>query len=85
MSRQIRQDYWRQTCRLTVFLLSVWFVLTLLVVYFARELSVRLFGWPLSFYLAAQGLQLVFLLIVHQYASRQARRDQRFGLNDDLS
>lgn len=84
MSRSLPEQYWRQTCRLTVVLLFVWFVLTFTVAFFARELNHRVFGWPLSFYMAAQGAQLVFLLIIHQYAQRQSQRDQRFGLSDDL-
>ena len=44
--------------------------------FFARELStLALFGWPLSFYLAAQGVSLLFLLILAVYALCMRRFD----------
>lgn len=37
--------------------------------YFARELSaLTIFGWPVSFYLAAQGLTLSYVLILAVYS-----------------
>ncbi|MBW8898666.1 MAG: DUF4212 domain-containing protein, partial [Massilia sp.] len=36
------------------------------------------FGWPLSFYLAAQGASLIFLAIIGAYAWRAAVLDRRF-------
>ena len=82
MSPDARQAYWRQTCRLTAGLLALWFAATFGVAFFARELSLRFLGWPLSFYLASQGVLLIFLLIVHVYARQQAARDRDFGVSD---
>jgi putative solute:sodium symporter small subunit len=45
------------------------------VPYFARELTFRFFGWPFSFFVAAQGAPIAFLVIVGVYAFLQARRD----------
>jgi len=60
--------YWRATRRLTAGLLLAWFVATFGVLFFARELSeITLFGWPFSFYMAAQGLTLFYLLLVAVY------------------
>ena len=58
-------SYWRQTKRLTSALLFVWCVLTFSVLFFARELaSLQFFGWPFSFYMTAQGLTLIYVLIL---------------------
>ena len=49
-------------------------------VFFARELSsITVFGWPLSFYMAAQGASLVCLAIIGAYAWRMRRYDRDFG------
>jgi putative solute:sodium symporter small subunit len=71
-------SHWQSTRQLTLGLLLIWFALTFGVIFFARELSgMSLFGWPLSFYMAAQGLALIYLLIVAVY-NRQIRKiDQR--------
>lgn len=60
--------YWRRTRRLTVWLLLAWAVVGFAPVFFARELSVEVFGWPLGFWLASQGALLGFCAIVIVYA-----------------
>jgi putative solute:sodium symporter small subunit len=77
-----RTEYWRRTRRLTLQLLLVWFLVTFGVIFFARELSgLTLFGWPLSFYMAAQGATLIYVVIVAVYAWRMQRLDET--LKDD--
>jgi putative solute:sodium symporter small subunit len=77
------QQYWSQTCRLTAALLLLWFAATFASAYFARELSFSFLGWPFSFFMAAQGSLLVYLLIVYLYARRQRDRDAAFGVAED--
>jgi putative solute:sodium symporter small subunit len=49
-------------------------------VYFARELAnITVFGWPLSFYMAAQGASLVCLAIIGVYAWRMRRFDRLYA------
>lgn len=71
--------HWNGTKRLTRKLLLAWFFITFLTIFFARELSnVTLFGWSFSFYMAAQGAPLIYVLIVAVYASRMRRLDKKF-------
>ncbi|MCU6434562.1 DUF4212 domain-containing protein [Undibacterium sp. Jales W-56] len=57
--------YWRHTRQLTVILLASWLLLTFGVLFFARELALyTFFGWPFSFYMAAQGLTLFYVLLL---------------------
>ncbi|MBC3870725.1 DUF4212 domain-containing protein [Undibacterium oligocarboniphilum] len=61
--------YWRRTRHLTILLLLCWGMLGFGSLYFARELSaLTIFGWPVSFYLAAQGLTLSYVLILAVYS-----------------
>jgi putative solute:sodium symporter small subunit len=72
-------DYWRATRRLTAVLLLAWIATGFLAVFFARELAdLTLFGWPLSFYMAAQGASLVSLAIIAVYAWRMRRLDRLY-------
>ncbi|MDB5839695.1 MAG: hypothetical protein JWQ23_1647 [Herminiimonas sp.] len=74
-----RAAYWRVTRRLTALLLTAWFVVSFGVIFLARELSgITLFGWPVSFYMAAQGTILIYVLIVGFYAWRMQRLDRKF-------
>ncbi len=72
-------NYWRRTRRLTAWLLLAWGLVAFVPVYFARELSVELFGWPLAFWLASQGALLGFCAIVIVYARRMDRLDEEFS------
>lgn len=76
--------YWDKTRRLTLALLGLWFVVTFVVVFFARPLDrVNLFGWPLSFYMAAQGVILVYLAIVVVYTIWVRRVERRLHLHSE--
>ena len=74
-----RERYWRKTRRMTGILLSLWLASTFCIVFFARELSgLYVFGWPLNFYLAAQGASLVYLAIILTYALIMRRADRDY-------
>ena len=46
------------------------------LIFFARELSgLIVFGWPLPFYMAAQGSMLVYLVIIGVYALAMKKID----------
>ncbi len=77
MTTPTRDDYWRRTRRLTAWLLLAWGVVAFAPVFFARELSVEVFGWPLGFWLASQGALLGFCAIVIFYAWRMKRLDEQ--------
>lgn len=78
--RTARLAHWRRTRRLTALLLLLWLATTFCTGYFARELaSMSVAGWPLSFYLAAQGASLVYLAILGIYALAMNRIDRRFA------
>ncbi|MFC0253809.1 DUF4212 domain-containing protein [Massilia consociata] len=73
----MRRAHWERTRRMTLVLVSLWLVVGFGTVAFARELSqFTLFGWPLSFYMAAQGASLVSLAIIGFYAWRMRRLDR---------
>lgn len=77
-----RQRHWRSNLRVTAVLLVLWFVVTFVVTYYARELSFRFFGWPFSFWMAAQGSLVVYCLIVWFYARYMDRLDIRHGVQE---
>ncbi|MES2991015.1 MAG: DUF4212 domain-containing protein [Pseudomonadota bacterium] len=74
---------WRRRRRITAALLAVWFAVTFGVAYFARELDGRVLGWPFSFWVAAQGASIVYLVLVIVYARVMRRIDAIDGLAED--
>ena len=74
---------WQAGQRVTAWLLVAWFVMTFGVSYFARELSGIVLGWPFSFWVAAQGALVVYLVLVCLYARWMNRLDHEHGLAED--
>jgi len=72
----LEQRLWRRRMRVTGGLVAVWFAVTFGVAFFARELDFVVFGWPLSFWVAAQGALLVYMALVVVYARRMGRIDE---------
>ncbi|HEX2530594.1 MAG TPA: DUF4212 domain-containing protein [Burkholderiaceae bacterium] len=69
--------YWQHVRRFTLQLLLVWFLVTFAAIFFARELSrFSILGWPFSFYMAAQGMLVIYALIVALYAWRMREFDK---------
>lgn len=61
---------WRHNLRWIAVLLTIWFVVTFVVAWFARELRFDFFGWPFSFWVGAQGALVVYVLMAALYAWR---------------
>jgi putative solute:sodium symporter small subunit len=79
-----QQDYWRRNLKLTAALLGIWFVATFVVIWFARELNELIFaGFPLAFYMGAQGSLIIYILIIWFYARRMNALDKSFGVDED--
>jgi putative solute:sodium symporter small subunit len=75
-----RAAHWERTRRMTLCLLALWLATGFGTVFFARELArFTLFGWPLSFYMAAQGAALISLASIGVYAWRMRRLDRQYG------
>ena len=75
--------YWRKNLRITGLLMGVWFGVTFGLVYFARDITFTFFGWPFSFWVAAQGALLVYCLIVWFYARYMNRLDVEYGMTEE--
>ena len=66
---------WRSRSRIGAALLAVWGGVTFGVAYWARALDGAVFGWPFSFWVAAQGAVVLYLVLVWLYAVLMERLD----------
>jgi putative solute:sodium symporter small subunit len=80
-----RESYWRYNVRLTTTLLVIWFVVAyLLGGVFAAELNkVVVLGFPLGYYVAAQGSLIVFVVEIALYARLMNKKDLEFGIREE--
>ena len=65
-------------------LLLLWGVTSFGVNYFARELDFNFFGWPFSYWMAAQGGVVIYGLLIAAYAWYLNRLDRQFGVDEDM-
>ena len=76
------REYWRRNLRITAILMVIWFVVTFVVGYYARDLNFNFFGWPFSFYMGAQGALVVYVAIIVFYARYMNRMDREYGVHE---
>ncbi|MHB1375047.1 MAG: DUF4212 domain-containing protein [Thauera sp.] len=77
-----QRAYWRSNLTLTLTLLGVWFGVTFVGGYFAAELNTLSFlGFPLGFYLFAQGSLLIYLVIIVIYVVVMNRMDRKYRMD----
>ena len=74
--------YWRSNLRWISGLMLVWFVVSFVLVFFARDLNIQFMGWPFSFWMAAQGSLLVYVVLVAVYAWVMHRADVAHGVQE---
>ena len=85
LTEQQKRDYWRYNLRLTTILLVIWFVVAyLLSGLFAGALNRFSFlGFPLGYYMAAQGSLVVFVVEIAVYARLMNRKDLEYGIREE--
>lgn len=77
------QRYWQKNLRITAILMFIWFVVTFVVAYYARELNFNFFGWPFSFWVGAQGALVVYVALIGFYAYYMNKLDVAHGVNEE--
>ena len=75
-------EYWQRNLRITGILWGIWFIVTFVVGWFARDLSFSFFGWPFSFYMGAQGSLIIYCLIIWFYARYMNNMDIEYGVQE---
>jgi putative solute:sodium symporter small subunit len=73
------QRYWSKNLRIT----SIRFVVSFVVVFYARDLSFNFFGWPFSFWMAAQGSLVIYVALIGYYAHYMNKLDIEHGVAED--
>lgn len=76
-------EYWHKNLVVTATLLVIWFVVTFVAAFFARELNtITVLGFPLGFYMGAQGSLIVYVAIIWYYARYMNNLDLEYGVHE---
>ena len=80
---QAQKDaYWRYNVTLTTVLLAIWFVVTYIVsgVMAGWLNQFVILGFPLGYYMAAQGSLAIFVIEIAVYAYLMNKKDAEYGI-----
>jgi putative solute:sodium symporter small subunit len=84
ISPEVQRAYWKKTSGLMWTVMTIWFLAGFGVHLFAPTLNgIHVFGFPLAYYMAAQGSLIVFVVGLWWFAKRQNEIDEEFGVQED--
>ncbi len=76
-------EYWRKNLFITAILLAIWFVVTFVEGWYAREINNYSFlGFPLGFYMSAQGSLIIYVVIIWVYARYMNALDRKYDVHE---
>ena len=75
-----KERHWEKTKGLMMLTLSIWFVFSIVIFMFGESLNNGSFlGYPLAYYMCAQGSIIIFVVLIFWFANRQEKIDEEFG------
>jgi putative solute:sodium symporter small subunit len=78
------QRYWTKTSTLMWTIFALWIFFSFVAPLFAVQLNgIRFLGFPLGFYMAAQGSLIAFVVLCVWNAIAQNKIDEEFGVQED--
>lgn len=84
ISPEVRVKHWAKTKNLTIITLIIWFIFSFGIHFFANTLNnYNFFGFPLGFYMAAQGSLIAFVVLIFWLTHSQNKIDEEFGVAED--
>lgn len=79
-----REEHWARTKRLMIITLSLWFIFSFVVHWFANSLnSITFMHFPLGFYMAAQGSPAIFVVLLVWFVRSQEKIDEETGFAEE--
>lgn len=78
------EEYWRKNLVITAVLMVIWFIVTFVEGWYARELnSITFLGFPLGFYMSAQGSLIIYVVIIWFYARYMNKLDHEYNVQEE--
>ncbi|HIJ59910.1 MAG TPA: DUF4212 domain-containing protein [Nitrospirae bacterium] len=83
-SKENLNAYWRENLTYIVILLSVWFIVSYLFgILLADQLdAIKFFGFPLGFWFAQQGSEVIFVILIAIYVKLMNNLDMKYNVDE---
>jgi putative solute:sodium symporter small subunit len=85
LTEEQKKSYWRYNVKLTTVLLIIWFIVTYLIsgLWAAWLNQFSFLGFPLGYYMAAQGSLAIFVIEIAVYAYLMNKHDRNYGIREE--
>jgi putative solute:sodium symporter small subunit len=84
VTKEIIESYWRENKALMYLIMLIWFIVSYVAAVFASALNnISIIGFPLGYYMGAQGSIVTFVVLNYYYSMKMNQLDQKYGLQED--
>jgi putative solute:sodium symporter small subunit len=86
MADSKEEAHWTKTTRLMLTHLAIWVFFGYIIhmfVHALNKITIPVLGFPLGFYMAAQGSLIAFVVMLFMFAKQQDKIDREFGFAED--
>ncbi len=79
------EKYWKENLRYIFIILAIWFGVSYVAgILLADALdAVKIGGFPLGFWFANQGSEVIFVILIFVYVSLMNKLDKKYGVYED--
>ena len=79
-----KEKHWEKTKNHIIITLAIWLFFSTVIFMFGAEInSASFLGYPLAYYMTAQGSLLAFVLLIFWFANRQEKIDEECGFGEE--
>jgi len=84
LDKEKLKQYWAANVRLTSVVMAIWFIVTYVAIFFTPELNnIVILGFPMGYYMGAQGSLIVFVILIFVYAFKMNAYDKKYGVEEE--
>ena len=78
-----KEKHWEKTKSLMTITLVIWFIFSIFIFMFGEGMNNSSFlGYPLAYYMSAQGSIVIFVVLIFWFANKQEKIDEEFGFTE---
>ena len=78
-----KEKHWEKTKNHMIITLAIWFFFSTVIFMFGAEInSASFLGYPLAYYMTAQGSLLAFVIMLFWTANKQEKIDEEHGFSE---
>ena len=78
-----KEKHWEKTKSHMIITLAIWFFFSTVIFMFGAEInSASFLGYPLAYYMTAQGSLLAFVIMLFWTANKQEKIDEEHGFSE---